>query len=111
MKIRLITAVAAALSFGVAGLAVAQTETSPAADATATQNPAMKSPNDVTGAPLAKGHNSFTKAEAAARIRKAGYSQVVVSGLDADGLWRATATQNGQTVNVALDYKGNVGPR
>jgi hypothetical protein len=107
MKILTIIAISGALSLGFAGFSAAQDQ-APAADSSATQNPAVKSPNDMTMAPLAKGHNSFTKSEAASRIRSAGYSHVVVSALNNDGLWQATAMQNGQSVHVALDYKGNV---
>jgi len=108
MKILKIIAISGTLSLGIAGFAAAQDQAAPAADSSATQNPAVKSPNNMIKAPLAKGHNSFTKSQAADRIQKAGYSQVVVSALDADGLWQATAIQNGQSVHVALDYKGNV---
>ena len=104
MKILLTIALSGALTMGLAAFAAAQ----PPADPGATQNPALKSPNDMTQAALAKGHNSFTKAEARARIEKAGYSDVKNLMLDTDGLWQATALQNGQSVHVALDYKGNV---
>lgn len=111
MKILTIAAISGVLSLGFAGVSAAQDQTGPGADASATQNPAVKSPSDMTGAALAKGHNSFTKGEAGDRIRSAGYAHVVVSALDADGLWHATATKDGQSVQVALDYKGNVAPQ
>ena len=59
------------------------------------------------GAPL-KGANSFTEGQAKDRAMANGLS--AVSGLkkDNDGIWRGTAQQNGKTVNVAIDYKGNV---
>jgi hypothetical protein len=105
--IRLLPAVvlSGALAIGMANVAAAQ---GPSADPSASHNPAMKSPNTMTPGPLAKGHNSFTKGEARSRIQKAGYSDVSGLTLDADGLWQATAQQNGQSVHVALDYKGNV---
>jgi hypothetical protein len=53
-------------------------------------------------------HNSFTKSQAASRIKKAGYTQVSGLVLDADGLWQASAMRGGQPVKVALDYKGDV---
>ena len=108
MRILPLLAVSAMLSVGLAGMTAAQDQSGPAADPSATQNPAVKSPSDMTGAPLAKGHNSFTKSEAASRIRSAGYTDVTVTILDSDGLWHATATRNGQSVQVALDYKGDV---
>jgi hypothetical protein len=108
MKILSIIMLSGALTMGLANFAAAQDQAGPAADPSASQNPAVKSPNDMTQAALAKGHNSFTKAEARARIQKAGYSDIKSLMLDADGLWQATALQNGQSVHVALDYKGNV---
>jgi hypothetical protein len=96
--------------------AVAQ-NTAPAANphpsTPAVANPNAKNP----GAPAA-GANSFTEAQAKSRIEAAGYSNV--SGLvkDKDGIWRgkaskATATAGSTTlgsttVDVALDYQGNV---
>ena len=59
------------------------------------------------GAPL-EGANSFTEGQAKDRIFAAGFSDV--SGLTKDdkGIWRGTATRDGKSVKVALDYKGNV---
>jgi hypothetical protein len=108
MKILPVFTVAAAMAIGAANLAFAQDQASPSASANATQNPAVKSPKTMTGAPLAKGHNSFTKAQAEGRIAKAGYTDVSDLTLDSDGLWQAHAMRDGQSVNVALDYKGNV---
>jgi hypothetical protein len=104
MKIPSIAAISGVLAIAVPIFATAQ----PAAVPSAAQNPAVKSPNDITQAALAKGHNSFTKGEARTRIEKAGYSDVKNLTLDPDGLWQASAEQNGQSVRVALDYKGNV---
>lgn len=58
--------------------------------------------------PPLKGANSFTEAQAKTRIEAAGYTEV--SGLlkDQDGIWRATAKKGGTSVQVALDFKGNV---
>ncbi len=106
MKIFPTLAVAAAMALGATSLAVAQDQ--PAPSPNATQNPAVKSPNHMIGAPLAKGKNSFTEAEARDRIGKAGYANVSDLTLDADGLWQGKATHGGEPVNVALDYKGNV---
>ncbi len=108
MKLLSVIAISAGLALGAAGLATAQDQTMPAADPAAAQNPALKSSKTVDHAPLAKGHNSFTKGEARARLRKAGYADVKGLTLDGDGLWQATAMQNGQSVHVALDYKGDV---
>jgi hypothetical protein len=98
----------AAMAIGASSFAAAQDQAGPSADPGAAHNPAMKSPDAMSSGPLAKGHNSFTKGQARSRIEKAGYSAVSGLTLDADGLWQATAMQNGQSVHVALDYKGNV---
>jgi hypothetical protein len=108
MKIIPIVLLSGALVMATASLAVAQDQTRPTADPNAPANPAVKSPYDTMSAPLAKGHNSFTKAEARDRIQRAGYSDVRHLMLDSDGLWQATAQQSGQSVHVALDYKGDV---
>jgi len=59
------------------------------------------------GAPL-EGANSFTEGQAQDRIVAAGYSGVSALTKDEKGIWRGTATMDGKTVNVAVDYKGNV---
>jgi opacity protein-like surface antigen len=69
---------------------------------------AVASPNaNNPGAPAA-GANSFTEAQAKSRIEGAGYSNV--SGLikDKDGIWKGKAAKGGTTVDVGLDYQGNV---
>ena len=86
--------------------AYAQTAAPPAnpnASTPAIANPKASNP----GAP-AVGANSFTEAQAESRIEEAGYSNV--SGLvkDKDGIWRGKASKGSATVNVALDYQGNV---
>ncbi len=108
MRILKLILLSGALSLGLTSFAAAQMQTAPAPDANAPQNPAMKSPDDASQAPLAKGQNSFTKDEARDRLQKAGYSDVEGLTLDPDGLWQATAQKNGQSVHVALDYKGDV---
>jgi hypothetical protein len=108
MKILPIITFSTALTLGTMSYAFAQDQTGPAASPNAASNPAVKSPDHMTGAPLAKGHNSFTEAEARARMLKAGYANVSNLALDSDGLWHANATHGGQPVNVALDYKGNI---
>ena len=73
-------------------------------------NPAVKdsTPHKMTTA--TRGRNSFTERQARKRLVKAGY---VVSSLtkDADGVWTGSATKGGKTVNVGLDFKGNVSER
>ena len=59
------------------------------------------------GAPL-KGANSFTEGQA--KDRAIAWGATGVNGLtkDADGIWRGTATMDGKSSQVAVDYKGNV---
>ncbi len=57
----------------------------------------------------AKGANSFSDGEARRRIESEGYSRVADLKKDQDGIWRGTATKDGASVKVWLDYKGNVG--
>ena len=59
------------------------------------------------GAPL-EGANSFTENQARDRVIAAGFSAVSALTKDEKGIWRGTATRDGKTVNVAVDYKGNV---
>ena len=76
--------------------------------AAGSHNPALKNPAPHRTSVAAKGRNSFTQAQARARIAKAGYTGV--SGLvkDANGVWQGTATKGGAKANVSLDYKGDV---
>ena len=89
-----------------AGAASAQTA-APSANPNAS-TPGVASPKaNNPGAPAA-GANSFTEAQAKSRFEAAGYSNV--SGLikDKDGIWRGKASKGGATVDVGLDYQGNV---
>jgi putative membrane protein len=58
-------------------------------------------------APVA-GHNSFTEGEAKSRIEKMGFSNVSNLIKDDQGVWRGHARKDGKTVDVSLDYQGNV---
>lgn len=98
-----------AISAGVPATLPAQT--APVASDQAAQNPATKSPDKMTGVPLAKGATSFTQEQAKKRLEEAGYSQVSDLTKDADGLWHARAMHHGHQVNAAVDYKGNVAAR
>lgn len=66
-----------------------------------------KSESRTAAAPV-PGRNSFTEGEARNRIEKFGYSNVGDLKKDANGVWRGTATKNGTTGDVALDYQGNI---
>lgn len=101
----------AALTVGMFGAVMAQAQDRPMPSNNAMQNPATKSPDKMTDAPLARGKNSFTQKQAEARFRKAGYTHIVNLAQDQDGLWQARVMRHGKWVNAALDYKGNVAAR
>ena len=61
-----------------------------------------------TMTPPVAGANSFTEAQAKDRIEKAGYSQVTALMKGSDGVWQGKAMQGGKSVDVMLDFKGNV---
>jgi len=71
--------------------------------------PAVNSPNSPPnpGAPVA-GANSFTEGQAKARIEEKGFKSVSGLQKDANGVWRGKADQNGKSVNVSIDFQGNV---
>ncbi len=73
--------------------------------------PAVATSSTPTPASPAAGSNSFTMSQAQSRIAAAGYTNV--SGLTKDdkGVWRGTATRNGMSADVSLDYQGNVLPK
>lgn len=68
---------------------------------------APASPNRAEVPPM-PGANSFTRGQARARMQRSGYAQVTDLRKDGRGIWRAKAVKDGQHVNVALDYQGNV---
>jgi hypothetical protein len=59
------------------------------------------------GAPL-EGANSFTEAQAKDRVIANGMAMPATMTKDDKGIWRGTAIKDGKSVNVAVDYKGNV---
>ncbi len=59
------------------------------------------------GAPAA-GANSFTEGQAKSRIESNGYANVGDLRKDDQGVWRGKAMKDGKSVNVSLDFQGNV---
>jgi hypothetical protein len=57
---------------------------------------------------LAQGANSFTREEARKHIEHAGYADVGDLLQDDAGVWHGRAVKDGQAVDVALDFKGDV---
>lgn len=58
----------------------------------------------------ARGRNSFSEGEARRRIERNGYQNVTGLKKDNGGVWRGSGSKDGQSEQVWLDYKGNVGP-
>jgi putative membrane protein len=107
---RFIYATVAAISlFAISAQAQTPTPAAPAPSTTTTMPPTAPPMAKVpdAGAPL-PGANSFTEAQATARIAELGYSNVSGLAKDADGVWRGTATKDGKTTSFALDFKGNI---
>jgi hypothetical protein len=107
-------AIAAVLAFVATGSIAqsqnppAQTQNPPAKDGP--QNSAINSPdssNRQVTAPVS-GRNSFTEGEAKSRIEKMGFSNVTNLKKDDNGVWRGRAMNDGKTVDVSVDYQGNV---
>ena len=78
--------------------------TAPASDGT---TPAVTSGATNPAAPV-PGANSFTEAQAKSAIEKAGYADVSALTKDDNGIWRGTASKDGKSTPIALDYQGNV---
>lgn len=85
--------------------AFAQASSAPATDG---DTPAVATPDSKNPTAPVEGENSFTEEQAKERITKAGYADVTELTQDDKGVWRGTAMKDGKTVNVALDYQGNV---
>jgi hypothetical protein len=85
--------------------AFAQTSTTPTTDG---DTPAVATPDTGNATAPVEGANSFTEDQAKERITEAGYADVTGLTLDDRGLWKATATKDGKSMNVALDYQGNI---
>jgi hypothetical protein len=74
--------------------------------------PAVNTPNSPPnpGAPVA-GANSFTESQAKSRLETNGFSNVSGLQKDANGVWRGKANKGGRSVDVSVDFQGNVTPR
>ncbi|MDI6029228.1 PepSY domain-containing protein [Corticibacterium sp. UT-5YL-CI-8] len=84
--------------------AYAQT-TPPATDG---NTPAVTTPETTNPTAPVEGANSFTEEQAKERLVEGGYADVTALTLDDKGVWRGTAMKDGKSVNVALDYQGNI---
>ena len=89
-----------------AGAALAQAQNPPANQGP--NNPAVNTTGaNKTGAPVA-GANSFTEGQAKSRIEQAGYGDVSELKKDDSGVWRGKAKKGGTSMDVSLDFQGNV---
>ena len=75
---------------------------------TGPQNPAVKSMDQNNSSAPVAGANSFTRSEAVKQIEAKGYTHVTKLRKDQSGVWRGTATKDGQSGPVSVDYQGNV---
>lgn len=80
----------------------------PTANPNAPSNPAVSTPSTPSAATPAPGANSFTETQAKTRLESHGFLGVSSLVKDKDGIWRGTATKAGRSVNVGVDYQGNV---
>ncbi len=91
----------------IASTAIAQSNNAPRT----TDTPAaVARPSDVsktTAAPVA-GKNSFTKDQVTKRLQDNGYTEVSSLMKDDQSVWRGKAIMAGKSVNVAVDYQGNI---
>lgn len=97
---------AALLTAGLSAAALAQTTTAPADPGTTTdakQGVVLASPSG-----LQKGSNSFTEAQAKARLEDHGFTGVGGLTKDDNGVWWATASKDSKSVRVGLDFQGNI---
>ncbi len=98
---------ALSLAIGVATLGAAVAQQAPA-NPVAPSSPAVSTPSTPSAVTPAPGANSFTEAQAKTRIEDKGFTSVTALAKDKDGIWRGTATKDGRSANVAVDYQGNV---
>jgi len=78
------------------------------ADASDSGNAAIKPAHQETDAPPSAGANSFTEAQAKEHLRNAGYANVTGMTQDSSGVWHGSATKDGKTTPVSVDFKGDI---
>jgi opacity protein-like surface antigen len=96
-----------ALLLGTVATAAALAQTTQPSSSTAPPAVATAGANNTTAAPVA-GANSFTMTQAQKRIEDQGYTQVTGLAKDDNSVWRGHAMRGGKSLNVALDYQGNI---
>jgi len=71
-------------------------------------NPAVAAEQNAPAASTTPGDNSFTEDQAKGHLANAGYTDVSAMTQDDKGAWNGTATKDGKTVAVSVDYQGKV---
>jgi hypothetical protein len=97
--------ISAALAFS-AGAALAQSQNPPAQSGP--NNPAVNTTGANNSNAPVSGANSFTEGQAKSRIEAGGYGNVSGLKKDDNGVWRGKAMKDGKSVDVSLDFQGNV---
>jgi opacity protein-like surface antigen len=95
----------AAFAF-ITSAAIAQVQNPPAQSGPG--NPAVNTEGKNNALAPVSGANSFTEGQAKSRIESNGYSQVSGLRKDDNGVWRGKAMKDGKSVDVSLDFQGNV---
>lgn len=80
-----------------------------AAQAPALAHPGASQTADNMHAARSAGGNSFTRAQAIARLEAHGYTHITGLRLDKSGIWRGNAVKDGKKVVAWLDYRGDTG--
>jgi hypothetical protein len=71
-------------------------------------NPAVNTTGRNNADQPVAGANSFTEGQAKSRIESSGYTSVSDLKKDDNGVWRGKAMKDGKSVDVSLDFQGNV---
>ena len=71
-------------------------------------NAPVKRTHTVNDGTARRGRNSFTERQARGHIERAGFTGVTGLTKGQDGVWRGQAMKNGASVEVGMDFKGNV---
>ena len=101
MKLTLAVLVAGLVTSSAALAQSSSSSTAPPAVATGSGD------SNTTAAPV-PGKNSFTEKQAQNRLLTHGYTSISALTQDDKSIWRGTAMKDGKTVNVAVDYQGNI---
>lgn len=79
----------------------------PPAQSGPNNNAVNSSGQNNSNAPVA-GRNSFTEGQAKSKIEEAGYTGISDLKKDDNGVWRGKASKGGSSMQVSVDFQGNV---